>query len=148
MMAINAYHWSVTDQPSRRHRHDVHLSGPPPRSTETWHFQHAEAVVSSNHPASGGGRMDVVDLPAVLVGRSGMTEILLPASLERSRAGAMTTVDLRAGLDPRNEVVDLRRLFAIPAAPIASGGTVVVHRDESRTAIAVDGATYRIGKAT
>ena len=110
MMVIITYHGSVTDDAHGRNRHDVRISGPMARSVEAWFVHQADAVRSPELGVPGEIRMDVFDPPTGWIGQSGVRDILLRAKLEHPCDGAMAYVDLRGGHDPRDEVVDLRRL--------------------------------------
>ena len=107
---IITYHGSVADDAHGRDRHDVRISGPMARSVETWFVRHADAVRSPERDAPGEIRLSVFDPPNGWLGRSEVRDILLRVRLEGPCAGGITYVDLRGGHDPRDEVVDLRRL--------------------------------------
>ncbi|MCJ2046819.1 hypothetical protein MKK58_20090 [Methylobacterium sp. J-078] len=110
MTTTITYHGSVTDDAHGRDRHDVRLTGSMARSVETWFVRHADAVRSPEQGVRDEIRLDVFDPPTGWLGRSQVRDILLRVRLERPCAGGMAYVDLRGGHDPRDEVVDLRRL--------------------------------------
>lgn len=109
-MTTITYHGSSTDDAHGRDRHDVRVSGPMARSVETWFVRHAAAVRSQEEGVPGEIRLDVFDPPTGCFIQSEVRDIPLQARLERPCDGAMAYVDFRGPYDPRDEVVDLRRL--------------------------------------